>query len=82
MGPTLHTCDAMRTNIEELRATTHVDFGFAYERHAIFVLHAFARCERDTKMREHRTLRLQKKASYDKSNGFDRSVSHQVMAYG
>jgi hypothetical protein len=72
----------MRTNIEELRATTHVDFGFAYDRHAIFVLHAFARRERDTKMCEHCTLRRRKKAICDESNGFDRSVGHEVMAYG
>jgi hypothetical protein len=74
------TSDTILASIEVLGGTTHVDFGFAYDGHAIFVLHRFASCEWDAEMREHYTLRRRKEIIRDKSNGFDGGVSGNVMA--
>lgn len=65
-----------------ISGTTHVDFGFAYDRHAIVVLYRFASCKWDTKMREHGTLRRREKIIRDETNGFDRGVSGKVMTHG
>jgi hypothetical protein len=74
-------CDATAASTEEEMGPTHVDFGFAYDGYAIFVLHGFASCERDIKMCEYRALRRQSERNHDKSNGFDGGVSHEVVAY-
>ena len=78
------TCNTIPASIEKrvIRGMTHVDFGFSYDRDAIFVLYRFASCERDTKMRKHGTFRWRKEIIRDKSNGFDGGVSGKVMTHG
>ena len=63
-------------------ATTHVDFGFAYDGYAIFIFRGFSSCERDAKMCEHRALRRRKEKIRDESYGFDGGVSREVVAHG
>ena len=67
---------------KDQRGTTHVNFGFAYDGYAILIPHFFASCERDVEMCEHRALRWRKEMICDKSNGFNGSVSRQVVAHG
>jgi hypothetical protein len=76
------TFDTILASIEEtLGDMTHVDFGFAYDGHAIFALHRFASCQWDSEMRKHGTLRRRKEIICDKSNSFDGGVSGNVMAH-
>lgn len=64
-----------------LRGTTHVDFSFAYDRYAIFLLHRFASCERDAEVGEHSALRREMEIVCDESHSPNRGVLHDVMAH-
>lgn len=75
--------DTMPASIEEgLRSATHVNFGFAYDSHAIFVIHYFSSCKRDSKMRKHSAFRRREEIICDKSNGLHGGVSRKVIAHG
>jgi len=67
---------------KNLRGTTHIDFGFAYDGYAILIPHVFASCERDAEMCEHRAFRRRKEIVCKKSNGFNGGVSRKVVAHG
>jgi hypothetical protein len=66
---------------ESLRDKTHVDFSFAHNRYAIFILHSFSSCERDAEISEHGTLRWREQIVRDKSHSSDRGMLRKVTAY-
>ena len=61
--------------------TTHVDFGFAHYRDAIFVLHRFTSRERDAEVCENGALRRRKEIVCDKSHSLDRGVRGKMVAH-
>ena len=61
--------------------TTHVDFGFAHYRYAIFVLHWFTSCEWDAEVREDRALWRREEIVGDESDGLDGCVCCKVVAH-
>ena len=61
--------------------TTHVDFGFAYYRYAIFVLYWFTSHEWDTEVRENGALRWRKEIVCDEFHSLDGGVRSDVVAH-
>jgi hypothetical protein len=60
---------------------THVDFGFADYRYAIFVLHWFTSREWDAEVRENRALWRRKEIVGDESDSLDGGVCSEVVAH-
>jgi hypothetical protein len=61
--------------------TTHVDFGFAHYRYAIFVLHWLTSREWDAEVRENGALRRRKEIVCDESYSLDGGVRSKMVAH-
>ena len=77
----IHGTTSVRTARLLSTNTTHVNFGFAHYRYAIFVFHWLTSREWNAEVRENGALRRRKEVVCDESHSLDDGVRRKMVAH-